>query len=69
MLRVAGSIPSRGCIDLYCAPGAQEVLPMRVGGAIGSAVSDAILCCWLWSTATRVVHWTTSVAVLQVVDN
>ena len=30
ILKVAGSIPGRGCTDLYCARGA-ETLPMRVG--------------------------------------
>ena len=33
MLDVAGSIPGRGCTDLYNARGAQGVPPMRVGGA------------------------------------
>ena len=56
MLKVAGSIPGRGCTDLYCARGALGVLPIRVWGnglSIGSTVSDAIVCCWLWSTAAR----------------
>ena len=33
MLKIAGLIPGWGCPDLYYARGAQEVLPMRVGGA------------------------------------
>ena len=31
MLKVAGSIPSRGCNDLYRARGSQGVIPIRVG--------------------------------------
>ena len=34
MLKVAGSIPGKGCTDLYCARGAQDVLPVRVVGAV-----------------------------------
>ena len=33
MLKVAESVPGRGCTDLYCARGALGVLPMRVRGA------------------------------------
>ena len=33
MLKVATSIPGSGCTNLYYARGAQEVLPIRVGGA------------------------------------
>ena len=33
MVKVAESIPGRGCTDLYSARGAQGVLPMRVEGA------------------------------------
>ena len=54
---------AEGCIvdsrqrltDLYCAQGAQGVLPIRVGGngqSIRSTVSDAFVRSWLWSTAT-----------------
>ena len=42
--------------DLYYARGTQGVLPIREGGcdqSIGSAVSDAIVCSWLWSMGTR----------------
>ena len=56
-LKVAASIPGRGCTDLYCARGAHEKLRMRVGDygqSIGSTVSDAIVRSWLWSTTTRV---------------
>ena len=52
---VARSSPAE-CTDLYYAPGAQGVLPMRVGGAtsqLESTVSDAIVRSWLWLTATR----------------
>ena len=37
--------------------------------SIGSTVSDAIVRSWLWLTATRAPHWTTSVKLLQVVDH
>ena len=33
MLKVAGSVPGRGSTYLYCARGAQGVLPMRAGSA------------------------------------
>ena len=71
MLKIARSIPCMGFTDLHCARGAQEVLPMRVGGtgqSIESTVSDPIVRGWLWSTATRVAHWATAVALLQLVD-
>ena len=30
MLKVAGSVPSRGCTDLYCARGTHGILSKRV---------------------------------------
>ena len=46
--QVTGSIPGRGCIDFYCANGAEGVLLSKGvvgnGQSIGSTVSDAIIC-------------------------
>ena len=73
MLKVAGSIASGGCTDLYCARGAQGVRPMMAGGngqLIGSIVSDVIVRCWPCGRLdVEVAHWATLVALLQVVDN
>ena len=50
----------------------QGVLPTRVGGcdqSILSTVSDAIVCSWLWLTATRSSPLGCFSTLLQVVDN
>ena len=54
--KVVGSIPGRGCPNLYCASGAQRVLSCKgweVTQSFGSTGSYAIISSWLWSTATR----------------
>ena len=46
MQNVAGSMPGRGCTDLYCASGTQEVLPHageKGGGQCGSIVRSCEL--------------------------
>ena len=72
MLKVAGSIPGRGCTDLHCAPGAQGVLPTRVGVAASqldlpslTPLSEA----GCGRLQLGVAHCATSVALLKVVDN
>ena len=72
MLKVAWLILCRGCTDLYCARGAQRVLPMRIGGATSqldllSLTPLSVAGCGLLQLG--VVHWATSLALLQVVYN
>ena len=60
------------CTDLYYAPGAQGVLPMRVGGAtsqlnLPSLTPLSVAGCGRLQLG--IPHWATSVDLLQVVDN
>ena len=68
---VARSIPLR-CTDLYCARGAQGVLPMRVGGATSQldqpSLTPMSVAGW-FLTATRSSPVGCFSALLKVVDN
>ena len=66
------SLPSRDCTNLYCARGTQRVLPMSMGGATSqldllSLMPLSITSCG--QLQLGVPRWSTSVALLQVVDN
>ena len=72
MRKVARSIRGRGCTDLHCERGAQEIMPLRVGGNgevfdLPSLTSLSVAGCSRLQVG--VGHWATSVALLQVVDN
>ena len=72
LLKVAGSTPSRGCTDLYCARGAQGVLPMRVGGATRELDLPSLTTLFVAGCGRRqlgVAQLASSVAILEVVDN
>ena len=72
MLKVAGSIPGRGCADLYCARGAQRVVPIRVGGATSKFDLPSLMplsVAGYGRLQLGVAHWATSVALLQGVGN
>ena len=70
MIKVAGSIPGRGCPDLYYARDGGGTANEGVGcdQSIGSTVSDAIVQSWLWSTATRSSQLGYCCRLMQVVD-
>ena len=68
MLTVARSTPGTGWTDLYCARGAQGVLPMRVG-LIASQLDLPSLTSLSVTGFSRLqlgfAHWATSVALLH----
>ena len=65
MLKVAGSIPGRGCTNLYCARGAQGVLRMREGVTASQLVLRCVIPLSIAGCGRLqlvVAHWATSVA-------
>ena len=67
MLKVAGSIPGIGCTDLYCARGAQGVLPMRAGGSSQLDLQSLTpLSVAGYDYELAVTQWATSVVLQQV---
>ena len=67
MWKVEGSIPSRGCIDLYCVSGAQQVLT-RKGWEVTANQLTPLSVAGCGQRQLGVAHWATSVALLQIVD-
>ena len=70
MLTVGRTTPGTGCTDLYCARGAQGVLPMRMGLTasqldVPSLTPLSVAGCGRLQLG--VTHWATSVALLKVV--
>ena len=68
MLKVAGSIPGRGCTDLFCARGAHGVLLMRVGVTASQLVVQCLTplaAAGCGRLQLGVPHLATSVALLQ----
>ena len=68
----AGSIPGRGCTDLYCVRGDQGVLPMTVGvtaSRLDLPSLSPLSVAGCGRLKLGVAHWVTLVALLEVVDN